>query len=505
MKSISWLSPSLVVWPGALGTRLTLIGTALLVSACANFSGIHTSAQLAAPDHYASEESLPGQGGRWPQQTWVSETGGAALQSLVDEALAGNPDLQIAASRVARARAAARAAQAAAGPTVGASASSTYQRYTENGLIPPPLAGTYQTDNQLALNFSWDLDFWDRHGAELRAALALNKAAAAEQASARLLLATAVVRTWLQLGRQNALLQLSERQLQAREKLDRLTQQRIAAGLDSGGERQQTQLQLATLRAERTQWQEAMALSRNQLAALLGQGPDRGSRIAAPELPPAHPAALPDQLPLMLLGRRPDIVATRWQVEAAQGEIDSAKAQFYPNINLTAFAGLSSLGLSNLLQSSSLMAGVGPALQLPVFEGGALRAQLRGKVAAYDGAVALYNQTLTEALHQVADQVQSLRAADSQNQERQLAETAALEALKLMQQRQRVGTANMLQVLASESAWLSQRQLALEARARQANLRVGLIQALGGGFDAAQDGLAGAAIAASQAQPSRHE
>ncbi len=479
--------------PIALGARIGAAGAALLLSACANFGGIHSDARMAPADQYASTESLPGQGGDWPRQSWAGDLGGPELQALVDEALQGNPNLQAAAARVANARALARAAAAAKLPTVGASASSTYQRYTENGLIPPPLAGSYQSDNELALGLSWDLDFWDQHGAQLRAALALGKATAAEEADARLMLSTAIARTWLQLGRQSAQLQLTERQFQLRARLDQLTRQRIAAGLDSGGERHQTELQLATLRADRAQWQEAMALTRNQLAALLGQGPDRGQRIAAPQLPPLGPTALPDQLPLMLLGRRPDIVASRWRVEAAQGDIDVTKAQFYPNINLSAFIGLSSLGLSNLLNSGSTVAGVGPALRLPVFEGGALRAQLQARVASYDAAVALYNQTLTEALHQVADQVQSLRGADHQRRERQQAVAAAEASLKLARQRQQVGTGNMLQVLASESAWLAQRQLELETQARQADLQVGLIKALGGGFDATQADLATAA------------
>jgi NodT family efflux transporter outer membrane factor (OMF) lipoprotein len=189
---------------------------------------------------------------------------------------------------------------------------------------------------------------------------------------------------------------------------------------------------------------------------------------------------------LSLLGRRPDIAAARWRVEAAQGEIDSAKAQFYPNVNLVAFAGFSSLGLSNLLLSGSRIAGIGPAVRLPVFEGGALRAQLKGKTALYDGAVASYDQTLTEALHETADQVQSLRAADAQHADLELASKAAAQTLALAQQRQRVGTGNLLQVLAAESGWLQQRKLELDSRARLADLRVSLIKALGGGFDATQ-------------------
>jgi len=466
--------------------RLFAAGSALLLTACAGFTGIERTAQPRTPGAYATAATLPSQDGAWPDLSWPRTIGGAPLQALVDEALAGNPGLQIAAARVAAARAAAEASGAAEKPSVGAGFSSTLQRFTEHGMIPPPLAGTVESDNQLALNFSYDFDFWGKHRAELRAALANGQAAEAEQYSARLVLTTAIARSWLQLARQQDQLALVERQQATQEHSARLTQLRVAAGLDTDSDTQQTHLLRANLRVERARWQEAIALTRDQLAALLGQGPDRGLRIARAELPPAAGSALPDRLPLSLLGRRPDIAAARWRVEAAQGEIDSAKAQFYPNVNLVAFAGFSSLGLSNLLLSGSRIAGIGPAVRLPVFEGGALRAQLKGKTALYDGAVASYDQTLTEALHETADQVQSLRAADAQHADLELASKAAAQTLALAQQRQRVGTGNLLQVLAAESGWLQQRKLELDSRARLADLRVSLIKALGGGFDATQ-------------------
>ena len=464
--------------------RLAALGTALTLASCANFKGIESSAQPHSAQDYAASASLPAQGGAWPALDWPSQLGGAPLQALVDEALAGNPGLRNAAARVAAARAAAESSAANRLPTVGAGFSSTYQRYTETGLIPPPLAGEYKADTQLALNFGYEFDFWGRHESELRAALSQGRAAEAEQYSARLVLTTAIARAWLQLARQNAQLDLTRQQLAAREKLGRLIELRYKAGLDTQSESEQTRQQLEGLRAEMVQWQEAMALTRNQLAALMGQGPDRGLRIAAPTLPPEAAIALPDALPLTLVGRRPDIVASRWRVEAAQGEIENARAQFYPNVNLTAFAGFSTLSLERLLEAGSRIVGIGPAIRLPVFEGGRLRAQLKGRVAGYDNAVATYNQTLTDALHDVADQVQSLRAAEQQGSHQRAATQAASNALRLARDRERAGTTNMLPVAAAEIALLVQRKVELENQARRADLRVGLIRALGGGFDA---------------------
>ncbi|PUA19220.1 hypothetical protein C7W93_04890 [Glaciimonas sp. PCH181] len=469
--------------------RLAVCAAVVLLSACANMRGIQTSAHTNAPTDYATASSLPNQGGLWPDASWVTSIGGAPLQELTDEALAGNPDLQVAAARVAAARAMVEAAGAASKPQVGASFSTTRTRFTENSIYPPPFGGAYVTDNELALNFSYDLDFWGKHGAELRSALSQSKAAEAEHSASRLMLTTAVARAWVQLAREYAQLDLTTQQLALRDQLERLTQQRFAAGLDTQSDNQQSRLLVANLRSEHAQWDEAIALTRNQIAALLGQGPDRGLRIAKPTLPAEAAVTLPDQLPLGLLGRRADIVAARWQVEAAQSDIKVAKTEFYPNVNISAMIGLSSLGWTNFLRKSSMVNGIGPAIHLPIFEGGALRAQLKGRVAAYDGAVATYNKALTDALHEVSDQVQSLRAAEVEKNNQQLAITAAERGMTLAQQRQQVGTANMLQVVATQITYLSQRKLELDTRARRADLRIGLIKALGGGFDANAEGL----------------
>jgi NodT family efflux transporter outer membrane factor (OMF) lipoprotein len=462
---------------------------AVLLSACASYKGIETSGKLQQPAQLASAESLPDQHGQWPDTSWAQTIGGSELQSLIDEAIAGNPNLQIAAARVASAKAITEAADASSSPSYSANFNSTYQRFSENYIIPPPYAGSYQTDNSLTLNFSYDFDFWGKHSAELRSALSQGKAAQAEQYNARLVIATSVARAWIQLARQYAQLDLNQQQMDVSGKIAHLTQLRFDSGLDAKSENQQTRQQVATLGAEREQLQEQIVLTRNQLAALLGQGPDRGRKIARPTLPADVATALPDALPLTLIGRRPDIVAARWQVEAVEGDIAAAKTAFYPNVNLMAFAGFSSIGLNNLLQSSSRVVGAGPAITVPILEGRTLRANLKGRVAEYDSMVATYNGALTDALHDVADQVESLRAVALQSEQQRRATQAASGNLDLAQQRERIGTTNMLPALSAEMTLLSQRRVDLDLQARRNDLRVGLIKALGGGFDAQSQGL----------------
>ncbi|GGB94935.1 MarR family transcriptional regulator [Oxalicibacterium flavum] len=470
-------------------TVLTASCAAVLLSSCASYQGIEPTAALQPVEQYETGRSLPAEHGQWPDASWAASIGGAPLQVLVDEALAGNPNLQVAAARVAAARAVAEVAGANREIKGSAAFQGTYQRYTENGLVPAPLAGTYESDNSLTLNFSYDLDFWGRHAAEYRSALSQDKAAQAEQYNARLMISTAVARAWVQLAREHALRDLNQQQLDVAVKLQHLMQLRLRAGLDDESNLQQVEQALAFLRAQQSSLDEGIALTRNQLAALLGKGPDRGRDIARPQLPGESAVALPDELPLVLLGRRPDLVAARWRVEAAQGGIDAGKAAFYPNINLTAFAGFSSLGLSNLLESGSRIAGIGPAITLPILSSGTLRGSLKQQVANYDALVATYNQALTEALRDVADQVQSLRAAQQQSMQQHAGTQAAAASLKLAQERERVGTTNMLPVLLSQLGLLAQQRNELDSLARRSDLRIALIKALGGGFEAQALGL----------------
>ena len=202
-------------------------------------------------------------------------------------------------------------------------------------------------------------------------------------------------------------------------------------------------------------------------------------RLATPDL------AIPSTLPSDLLARRADIVAARWRVEAARHGIDASKAAFYPTINLAAMAGLAAGNLGDLFSSQSLLLNGGPALSLPIFEGGRLQAQLRASDADYDLAVASYNQALLDAIHQVADAVQAGRALDAQIASTQAARASAAQAHALVMQRQRAGLATQLEVLAAQKPLLQldQQLAALVAQRRIA--AVDLEQALGGGIDLA--------------------
>ncbi|HET6801550.1 MAG TPA: efflux transporter outer membrane subunit, partial [Casimicrobiaceae bacterium] len=407
----------------------------------------------------------------------------AQLDALIDEALAHSPTLNVAAARTRKALAVADASQSALSPRIDASASSTREHFSEHGLVPPPFGGTTQTLNQMQLALSWDPDVWGKNRAAYEAALGSARAAQIDAHAARLQLSTGVAQAYVQLQRAYLQRDVAQATLAAREKVVALTRDRNAAGLDSRLEVKQAEAALPATREEIAALDERIGLARNQIAALLGAGPDRGLAIARPAATALAAIALPSRLPAELLGRRPDIVAQRWRIEAASKSVASQKAEFYPDVNLLAFVGLQSLGGANLLTAASRMLGAGPAVTLPVFDAGRLRAQLAAKDADYDVAVEQYNQTLADAMREVVDQIVSFRSLDEQRRQQRDAAATTREAYDLALIRYREGIGNYLQVLSAEQPMLAQQSLDADLSARALELSINLVRALGGGYE----------------------
>jgi NodT family efflux transporter outer membrane factor (OMF) lipoprotein len=464
----------------------SILVAALVLAGCASFDRSAPRASLRNANELRAAQSLRAgtlSDAAWPSIDWWKGLGDPQLDALIVEALAGSPTLGIAQARLRRAQAAAASAKAALAPQVSANLAMTRERYSANGLVPPPYAGTWNWQNQATLDFTYELDFWGRNRAALQAALGEAKATEVDAFAARLMLSVSIAQAYVELQRDYGQLDVAEATLEQRTKLLDLTERRVAAGLDSRVELKQAEAAVPESRGQIAKLREAIGLSRNQLAALLGQGPDRGLAIARPLAQPGrHPSALPTNVPADLIGRRPDVVAQRWRVESAARGIEVARAAFYPNLSLTAFAGLQSIGLAHFLNSASGIAGIGPAVSLPIFNGGALRAGLSARHADYDAAVEQYNQAIVEALRDVVDQLTSMRYLDEQRVQQRLALDSAQQANDLAVLRYREGLGNYLQVLSAESQVLAQKSLAADLDARALALSVNLTRALGGGY-----------------------
>jgi len=463
--------------------RVTLVTVALGVSGCANFAGIGPKAQLAAPQSLGMSAVLAAPtvptAAPAPHAAWWSAFGDAQLNALVQQALQNGPSLKVAQARIARAQSLIDYQTLAGQASVTGSVDATRQRFSANGVYPPPLAGgVYETANA-QVGASYDFDLFGKNRAALDAALGQERVAQADAQAAELLLATQVTRGYFTLLRLAALQELAQRNLAVREEVVALVQSRLASGLDSPQELRSSEASLPDIRQYVLSMREQAALTRNALAALTGQA------LALPELPGTAMANIqlsgaPQSLSLDLLANRPDVAAARARVEVGLSEVEVAKTQFYPNINLVAFAGLNSIGFSNITKTGSEQWGVGPAIRLPIFDGGRLRAQLKTKSAEVDMAIEAYNTLLLDAVREVADQVASLQSIEAQSLEQKAGQASAQLLYDIAAQRLQAGLGNRASVLQAQSGVLVQQRQAIELMARALDTHTLLLRATGG-------------------------
>lgn len=469
--------------PGGIRQVLaTAVATAAL-AACATLPERVPAAQTATPDHFAAAQSLTATPADWPQSNWWEAYGDAQLTALIAEALANSPTLAQAEARVRAASAGVEGARGNAGPNLSLSASAVEQKQSYNFGIPPAFVPQgYNDYGRATLNLNYEFDFWGRNRAAIAAATSQTRAARADAAEARLMLSTAIAGAYADFARLSAERTISERTLEVRNQTAQLVSHRVTAGLDNRGTQRQAEAGPPAARAQIAAIDEALAQTRNRIAALLGAGPDRGLTLTPPQQVSLRAFGLPHNLTADLIGRRPDIVAARWRAEAAAHTTDQARASFYPNVNLVAFLGVESLGLSNLTAHGSDIGSIGPALSLPIFDSGRLSANLHRADAERDAAVAEYNATLTEALHQLADVAASERFLDTRLSETRAALAANEDAYRVAHDRYDGGLSNYQTVLIAEDAVLTQRLAVADLESRRFALDVALVRALGGGF-----------------------
>jgi NodT family efflux transporter outer membrane factor (OMF) lipoprotein len=426
----------------AAATALTLA-----LAGCASSGGLHPDGTPIDPSTLKAERSLAGvtlSPAAWPTQDWWSGLGDPQLSDLIGEALKDNPGLAIADARARQAQAEVGIADAARGPTVNGGASVAGARLPD-GLLSPE--SHFAAAKYGYASFNWGLDLWGGKRAAWQAALGQARAAEIEARAARIELSGNVARAYVQLGYAYTQQDLAKAELERADKARQLTRQRVAAGIDSQLQLKQDDAEVASAEREQAVANHAIDAARSALSVLLGKGPDRGLDIARPQTLASAVLTVPTNLPVELIGHRADLVAARWRVEAAGKDIKVAKTEFLPNVNLGAMAGLLGLGGGNLFEASSRFYEFGPTLSLPIFDGGRLRANLSGKDAQYDIAVAQYNQTLVGALNQVSDDITAQQSLDQQLAAQQRALDAARQAWDLAQQRYQAGVGSYLEAL----------------------------------------------------------
>lgn len=460
----------------------------LALGACASTHGLHPVGKEIAADSLQARQSLAGvqvSPAAWPRQDWWRVLGDAQLDALITEALRDNPGLAAADARAQLAQTEAQALDAAREPSVDASYAATGARLSEKevGLVLPEAVGTFAWMQSAGVNFSWNLDLWGGQRAAWEAALGRSRAAEVDRRAARIQLSANVTLAWIQLRQAFALRDIAQRDVARATRIATLTGTLVHSGLGLPDSLLQARAEAGQAQQRLTAANAAIDSARISLAVLLGKGPDRGLQIAPPAEPRPVSLAIPPDLTANLLGRRPDLVAARWRVEAAAHDIKAAKAQFLPNLNISAMAGFLALGDNvQLFQLPARTYSVGPALSLPLFDGKRLRANLGARDALYDAAVANYNQTLVRAVNQVADLLSMARAVQSQLQTQQGVLHDARRAYDNAQIGYKAGLGTELNTLIARRQLLAAEQNEAVLQSRQAELAVRLVEALGGGF-----------------------
>ena len=465
--------------------RIAGVLLAMSLAGCANYSGLLPEGLGLDSNNLKSNESLKDvkvSPAAWPATDWWKSLGDPQLDSLISEALVNSPDMQIASARAHQATAVVAAADANRLPTVDASAGVTRSRLSR---IEDPLGegGRYSTLRTLGAEFNYTFDLWGGQRDSWEAALGQARAAEVDQRAAGLTVSADVARAYNNLAQAYVLYDLAEEDVKRTSQMLQLSQSRLQSGIDSHYQYQQTESLAASSQEQLQDAGKRLQSAKVALSILLGKGPDRGNQLSRPQVLQAAAVAVPATLPAELLGRRPDLIAARWRVEAASKVIDASKTRFYPNLNLNMGAGVQSLLGDAMFGSPSRFFDIAPTVTLPIFDGGRLRADLDARDADYDLAVAQYNKLLVGALGDVTDTLNQLRSIKQQIVTQQHAADIAKESYDTVVQRYASGIGNYLDVLSIEQQLLqAQRQLA-SLNAEHIDLSIELMQALGGGFN----------------------
>jgi NodT family efflux transporter outer membrane factor (OMF) lipoprotein len=413
---------------------------------------------------------------------WWNALNDPQLDRIMDDALSGNPTLDAAMARVREAEAGIEANKAGLRPQIDAEASLQGERLSGKYIVPPPYAGTARWISSAQGNLSWNLDVAGRQKALIVQARSSAQAAALDGAAARTTIAGAVAQTYVNYARATAQEAIARDVIASRQQSLTLAQSRLRNHLTGDLDVEAAETLLAQAEQARIRATGQRQLMVHALAALAGRGADYYATITAPVVVLDGGMAVPAVIPADLLARRPDILAAQARIEASQAGRQVAKADFYPNVDLHAFVGASAIGLSSFFTGGAVTAGGGPAVHLPIFEGGRLKANYKGAVAEIDASIAAYNQLVVQSVREAADALSAIDTSrdDAAAQHRVvtgLTRTAQIDATRL-----RSGLGTRLDVLASGDRLLTARLALTDIDADGLNHRIQLAIALGGGF-----------------------
>lgn len=471
-----------------LNWRFTPLYAVLLLAGCASTDHIAPQSKLMDPQHLQLAQPKVSSLTVSPQ--WWRTLNDPQLDALMTQTLQSSPSLKQAAARVREAQSLVGEASAANGPYLDLNANSDRMRVSQNTNqgFGYPTSPIYETNNSLGLDLTYEFDWWGKYRNQVNAAKAQVDAARAEQAQAALTLTSSVASAYYQLQANYALEKVLQQEVDNHQRLADLRQQQYKAGIYGIDIPQQTLAQADGTKQQIIQLQSQIEQLKHQLAALAGQGPNAMQSLHPVALPAEQLLAPQGELTADLLGKRPDIAAQRQLVESYEQRVSAARKEFYPSLSISAFAGLNTTNVGgtspNLLEAASQAWSVMPAISLPIFHAGALRSKLGEESALYDEAVESYNQTILNAVQETADAITVQQSSAKQLQQAASASQSMQQVYRVANARYQAGIIGRDELLTSQTQLLQQQQAELNASSNLMQAKIGLVRALGGGYQA---------------------
>jgi multidrug efflux system outer membrane protein len=415
---------------------------------------------------------------------WWSIYEDAQLDKAVEEALAANGDLLVAAARVDEARALLAESRSFFWPRIDAVGSASRQRTSERTAFSPPGIPNEFSTYRAALQVSYEADLFGRLRSDANAARAELEASEASREAVRLALAATVARSYFSLRSLDEQVALTRQTIALREDALALQRRRVQGGVTSEFELRQLEAEAAVVRSQLPPLEAAREREEVALSVLLGRSPKQvfeGNvevKMSMEEAP--GPPAVPSGLPSELLLRRPDLVEAERLLQAANARIGVARAEMFPSIVLTGALGSESASLSNLFSGPSLIWSIAAGIAQPIFAGGRLKARTDAAEARERAALARYQQAIRAAFGEVrAALIAQSRAREAYDAES--ARAAALsESARLARLRYQNGVASQLDVIDAERGLLEARRARIAALQAHRAAVADLFRALGG-------------------------
>ncbi|CAN0617512.1 outer membrane protein, multidrug efflux system [Burkholderia multivorans] len=466
--------------------------TAVLLAGCAVGPDYH---RPAAPVPAAFKEAPEGwkvaqPADRADRGPWWSVYDDARLDALIHQLNTSNQTVAQSAAAYRQARALVTEARAAYFPTVGLTASGSRARTPRTSLSSGTSSsfsgssGSISNSYSAGLDASWEVDLWGKVSRNVTAQRAGQAAAAADLANARLSQQATLAQTYFQLRTADALQRLLDDTVASYQRSLQLTQNQYAQGVAARSDVIQAQTQLQSAQAAAIENGVARAQYEHAIATLIGVP---ASTFSLPPMPlAAEPPVMPLDVPSALLERRPDIAAAERRAAAANEQIGVAISAFFPTLTLSASGGVQSSVWSQLFTLPARFWTVGPQLAATLFDAGLRAAQTDAARATYDQDVAAYRLSVLTAFQDVEDNLASQRILAQEIDVQRQAVDSALHALAIVTNQYKAGTVGYLNVLTAQTtAFSAQQKLATIAGQRMVS-SVGLVKALGGGWDVSQ-------------------